>query len=335
MKGKSKSILGAITCALLAPAANAEPTLKMNGIVETEFYSAENYDGTKETEVVVATVEVALDTKINEQVESHILFLYEEGESDGPLMDEATISYALDEHSKITMGRLYLPFGTFTTNLVSDPLTLELGETNEVALMYSFERDGLQAAAYMFNGNSDTDDTLAKGDNTDLGYGLNFSYDKENAFSVNLGYLSNIADSEALQGLAGTNVADFVAGFAFSGSVTLGSVAINLEHVAALDKFQAGDLGGDAPADASPSASLLDVGMDVGGGYHVGLGYQATSDALFLGLPESAIAMALSHELGENARLALEYSSAIDYDTTDGGSGESATQLLIQLAAEF
>jgi hypothetical protein len=48
-----------------------------------------------------------------------------------------------------------VPFGTFETHLVSDPLTLEIGETNETAVVAGFARGGFGGAVYVFNGDSD------------------------------------------------------------------------------------------------------------------------------------------------------------------------------------
>ena len=336
MTSKSTILLGGVLVAVLQTSiADARPILKINGAVETEFNTAEGYGGEKETEIVLATVEVAIDAKINDQVDTHILLLYEEGEGDAPVMDEGTVNFSLGNNSSIALGKLYLPFGTFETNLVSDPLTLELGETGEVALMYNFSSAGFDSSLYVFNGDSDTDATLADGNNTDLAYGLSLGYNMEESFMINLGYLSNIADSDSLQSLTDTNMTDFVAGIAFSTGFAFSSVSINLEYIAALDEFQTGDLGGDVPAGAKPSTTLVDLGIDIGGGFSIGAGYHGSSDAAFLGLPESVTALALGYEFAEDTSLAFEYATANDYAIADGGTGESASQILFLLAAEF
>ena len=49
-------------------------------------------------------------------------------------IEVATVTYwPVEAPCYITAGRNFLPFGTFRTHMVSDPLTLELGETNEIA----------------------------------------------------------------------------------------------------------------------------------------------------------------------------------------------------------
>ena len=54
-----------------------------------------------------------------------------------------------------------------------------------------------------------------------------------------------------------------------------------------------------------------------------------------LGLPESRNMVALSMGLFENTSLSFEYFRAEDYGTAVGGTGETDSQLMAQLAMEF
>ncbi len=321
----------------LATSADARSVISLTGGVETELYSEEAYSGEQQVGIRLATVEVAIDAKINESVNSHLLWLYEEGNSSDefPVMDEGTISLRMGSHSSLTVGKQYVPFGVFSTSLVSDPLTLQLGETNEVALLYDFASGIFNSALYVFNGTSATNSTLAQGNDTDLGYGVSLALEAEDSYSLRLGYLSNIADTDALQSLSGSNVADFVAGFAISANVHLGPVTITAEHISALDPFVNGDLGGDVPADSTPAASLMDLSYQISEHHALGVSYQSTSDALFLGLPASAYGISLSLGVADSTKLSFEFVQANDYSVSDGGTDQSASQFLIQLATEF
>ncbi len=53
-----------------------------------------------------------------------------------------------------TGGRFTVPFGSYETNMISDPLTLEIGETGEDALMVGFEAAGFYGSFYVFNGDT-------------------------------------------------------------------------------------------------------------------------------------------------------------------------------------
>jgi hypothetical protein len=334
MKKKCMNGIGLITGSMLVSStlAMAAPSVEVTGLVEVEAYTTEDFAKDKTTEIELATVEIGFDAKVNSMVDAHILLLYEE--PDGPSVDEGTLTYKPNKTSSLTFGKTYIPFGTFETSLVSDPLTLELAETNETVFMYNFETGGFTLSAYAFNGDIDTDEAIAENDNTDIAYGINIGFGKEDAYSVNLGYVSNIADSDSLQEVGGTNIDSFVASAAVSFSMNIGNTTLNAEHIAVLDEFAAGDLGGVA-AGAEPTASMIDVGFDLGRGVGFAVGYQVTDEALFLGLPETITLVAVSKELGDSASVSLEYKTADDYSVADGGTGESASQFTVQVAAEF
>lgn len=326
------SSIAMLTGALVTAPAMAEPEVAVSGVIETELASTTNSDKTKVTEITLATVELGVDAKVTDKVDGHMLFLYEEGEGDSPLMDEGTISYAFGG-SSVTMGKTYVPFGVFDTAIISDPLTLELGETNEVVLMYSNATGMFNVDLYLFNGEIDTIDTAAAGDDTDMGYGFNVGLSKEDVFSVSLGYISNIADTDGITGFAagiGNNTMDaFVAGLAISASASFGPVSLMLEQVSAMDKFSNLDFGGaSAATDMQPSAAMVDLAVDLG---TVGLGFsfQSTADADFLGLPETAFGVAAHFGIADNTSLGAEFASWDEYNGTSG------SQFLVQLATEF
>lgn len=329
-----------LTGNLAATPAMAEPEVTVSGAIETEFYSSEFASANKVMEIELATVELGVDAKVDEKVDGHLLFLYEEGESDGPLMDEGTISYKLGGGSSVTMGKTYVPFGVYDTAIISDPMTLDLGETNEVVLMYSNSTGMFNVDLYVFNGEIDTVDTAAAGDDNDMGYGLNVGVSKEDVFGVSLGYISNFADTDTLTDYAindaGSNTMDaFVAGYALSANASFGPVALMVEHVSAMDSFTNLDFGG-APAhvDMQPAATMVDVAVDLEA-VALGLSYQSSADAAFLGFMETGFGIAAHFGIADDTSLGIEYASYDDYDIADGGSGESGSHILVQLATEF
>ena len=93
-----------------------------------------------------------------------------------------------------TAGRDFLPFGRFHTNLVSDPLTLELGETIEFSWNVGYSWNGWSFSAFGFNGDDDGKGGLA-------GYGAAFGYSNEGertGIELNLAYTSDLGYSENL-----------------------------------------------------------------------------------------------------------------------------------------
>ena len=95
-----------------------------------------------------------------------------------------------------TGGQIYVPFGVYDTNLVSDPLTLEIGETRETAALLGFEYAGVGGSVYGFNG-----DHKLNGDNRIGSWGANLSYAWEQddvAVAASAGWINNLGDSDTL-----------------------------------------------------------------------------------------------------------------------------------------
>ncbi|HDK37764.1 MAG TPA: LbtU family siderophore porin, partial [Thiolapillus brandeum] len=108
--------------------------ITFSGLVEVEASYVDTPDG-NESDIVVATVEFGIDAQLTDWINTHILFLYEDG-MDNPEVDEAIVTIANLEEAPwlLAAGRMYAPFGNFDSNMVSDPLTLEIGETREEAI---------------------------------------------------------------------------------------------------------------------------------------------------------------------------------------------------------
>ena len=314
--------------------------IEIGGVVEVEAGWNDPYTGDSTSDVVVATVEVGIAAQINDWVASEIVFLYEEDDTDLEV-DVATITIAdPDGPWFVTSGQQYLPFGTYETNMISDPLTLEIGETRESAVLVGIENDGFTAAVYVFNGDNkkDGDDRI---DN--FGAVAGFAQEGENGgFAVNIGYINDIGDSDALQdaiadNLSSNDVDDHVAGWSIDGLFSSGPFVVIGEYTAALDDFRVNELPFDGKG-AEPSAFNLEAGYSfmVGGkDATVAIAYQGTDEAWVLDLPEKRVLAAVSVEVMKNTTVSLEWAHDEDYDESDGGSGESANTATAQLAVEF
>ena len=107
-----------------------KPVSTISGTIEVEA-SAWDGDSGEGSDIKLAKVELGFDAHLNQYTHGHLLFLYEEGEEDDRIrVDEATITIANPAVSPafFRAGRMYVPFGKFETNMVSDPLTLEIAE---------------------------------------------------------------------------------------------------------------------------------------------------------------------------------------------------------------
>ena len=106
------------------------------------------------------------------------------------------------------------------------------------------------------------------------------------------------------------------------------TVQLMLEHLRALDELA---VDGN---NSEPRATQLEIAF-AANNFIYGVAYQETDEASFLGLPEERISIGLSTEILSGLDLALELVRDDDYSVADGGTGDSANQLVVQFAAGF
>lgn len=295
-----KTFLSILIGATLANPAFAKTTL--SGVVEVEAGFVSNDDGDS-SDLTVPTVELGISNQIHNKLEGHVLFLYEQGENNNTIaVDEATLTFKPREGLDVTAGRMYVPFGKFDSHMVSDPLTLELAETQEEALQLGINSGNASGAAYVFNDDEDG------GGNID-DYGVNLDYSTED-FGVGVSYISDVND----KGIAGVGI---------HASATVRKASVIAEHIQ-VDAITLED-----SSNAEPSATNLEVGLDMGNDRTVALAYQQTDAAASLELPETAAGMAYRMPVYDKASFAAEYMNNQGYD----GSKDSVVTL--QVAYEF
>lgn len=268
---------------------------EFSGAIEVE--ATYNDDGTTTTsDIAAATVELAVDHALNEKVDGHILFLYEDGENNDRIaVDEASINFHPNDTTDIVLGRQYAPFGSYESNMLSDPLPLEIGETQmDAALISKGFTENLSGSAYVYQGT---------GNKVDDG-GISLDYGSDN-FNAGIGYISDANESNR----SAVNV---------YANGTVGRAMLMAEHVQ-LEK----------EAGAKPTATQLEVGFDLGNDKVLALTAQQTDEAQALGLAKKAYGIAYSMPIYENTSFAAEYMNSEDYAGVDSDS------VTLQVAYEF
>ena len=314
--------------------------VEVTGVVEFEATHSSAYDGTDESDFSVATAELGIAAQVSEWVAAGVSLLYEQDDTDLEV-DVAYLALANPQASPwfLTAGQVYVPFGTYDTSLVSDPLTLELGETRETALQAGWARGPVAASLYAFNGDNEKD-----GENTIASWGAQATLVSELAQGVvalNLGYTSDLGDADTLQGVIvdnlGSHDTDRVAAWTAGVTAELGPFVLIGEYLAAAESFEAAAVGWNGSG-ARPSAWNLEAGYNfslLNKAATVAVGYQGSGEAIALELPRRRLLAALSVGIFDNTALSLEWSHDTDYDSADGGTGEDANALVAQLAVEF
>lgn len=295
--------------------------VEISGLIEVEAGFEDPDGGDSESSLTLATAELGIAARITDILSGEIVLLFEDDGEEELDVDLAALTIAPNDSWAITAGQFYLPFGVYDTQMVSDPLTLELGETRETAVQTAYHQGSFGLTAYLFDGDA-SEDGKSKIDN----FGLAFALAQEGdsfGYAANLGYINDIGDSDGLIDTAG-DVHDRVAGLAASLVVTSGPFTLIGEYLGAMDEFDA--------TGEEPSAYNLEAGYGFAlAGREAGfaIGVQGSDDAEAVGLPEDMVVAALSIEVVESASLALEYARAQAYD------GEETGILTLQLAAEF
>jgi len=308
--------------------------------IEGRYY--EDYAAVNSSDFVVDEVAVAIETQVNKWVKGLIGFLYEEDET--PLeVDEAIITLGNSAVSPLyfAAGQMYVPFGNFETSMISDPLTLELGEAREKAAQIGFTTANIYGSLYAFNGSTqnNSEDTIDH-------YGINLGFAQENdshSYDLGIGYISDIGDTDGLTDALGgddvTNLVgyDYVAGLSTHIIVTIGDVSLVGEYVTALDTFNPDNLAFNDNG-AEPKAWNIEAGYSfplMGKATTLALGYQGTDEAVAMELPAERYSGSLTMEVYRNTTLAFEYALEEDYATSDGGTGEDAHRAALQLGFQF
>ncbi len=318
--------------------------VEMSGVIELEAAASDPYEGSETSDVVVATAEIGIAAQINDWVAGEIVLLYEEDDTELDV-DVATITIANQDVTPFffTGGQTYVPFGVFETGAVSDPLTLELGETRETVLQVGFENNGWSGSIFAFNGDMDEDsDDQVDQVGANLGYSHDFGNGRSAIFGVSA--ISSLGDSDALQdAVDDTSPSDYTGGVSAFASFSAGGWAILGEYLTATEEFDSTTLAFNGDG-AKPSAWNVELDYETtvfGMPTSFAAAVQGTNQALALELPETRYILAASTEIQENTTLSLELAHDEDYDSDDTasggvtGTGKSADTLTLQLAVEF
>ncbi|MBL3590972.1 MAG: LbtU family siderophore porin [gamma proteobacterium endosymbiont of Lamellibrachia anaximandri] len=314
--------------------------ITLSGLVEIETGYSDGPDGSQ-SDISLATVELGIDAQVTLWVNAHVLILYEEDGSDSPEIDEGIVTLQNQAISpfSLAIGRMTLPFGNYESAMVSDPLTLEIGEIREAALQAGYNPGGFYSSAFIFNGETKTGGSESI---NQYGFNLGLVQDKEGAdfgYDIGLSWTNNLADSNSLQDAVANpfNLTGKVSGYSIHALATTGPFTVIGEYLTASSVFNSADL-------AFNGAGAKPVAFNVEANYIfsladkeaiIAIAWQGTQEALALALPESRYLATLSVGIGENTVLSFEYAHDEDYAASEGGSGEATDTITAQLAVVF
>lgn len=339
------------------------PVIDISGYVEGNVYAGDSYESSAITSgISLSAVELDVLAEVSPWASAYIAIDY--NSSPAPEGYKASNSVLYVDRAFLTIGNLSkspfygtigqinVPFGNYSNFFISDPLTLVLGKTKEVALELGFTGlNGFYGSVYTFGGEAYVDhpDTINNG-------GLNAGYKYANQiFNMNVGagVIMNIADSKNAQGSYNqglpsgyASTSDMIfAGFgmdnygAFADSEHLdhnvpgldayanfsmyGHYSLFAEYVTALRSFAAEDLSYNGQG-AMPWALNLELGYSnivLTRPYTLAVGYQQSGEALGLDMPEYSFVASAAVSIWRSTVEKIEYRYDTNYDSGDTASG--------------
>jgi hypothetical protein len=316
--------------------------LTIGGVAELEITDAESFAEASSSDITLATVELFVDAQLHDYLGTHVQFIYEDDGTETIGLDEANFTLGNTNEFPLYLmgGKWPMPFGgSFDTAMNSNPLTTNLGEVKEAAVLLGLVKDGAILEGYFFNGDTQK---IGEGDQIDqFGISAGYGGDLSGAeYNIGIGYINNIADADAVtDGLTNSaRLADgYVAGFEAHGDVTFKGIALRGAYMTALDDFASGNLAFNGQS-AEPSAWVTEAAytMDIMGKETTFAGTaQGTSEALALGLPELRVGGAVTVGIVDHFSVTGEYLRDEDYATAEGGTGRAGHTATLKLAAEF
>lgn len=303
--------------------------ITISGLIEIEAGATEidfTDGGTEsESDIILATAQLGLGVEVAKGITGDLILLYEEDATDLEL-DEAAINFS----NEVWFGRLgqqYVPFGVFHSHFISDPLTLELGETRETALLGGYENDFVRISAYLFNGGTeketDREDHIRD-------WGVSLSSNPSEILTVGASYISDLADSDAE--IVGDTYGKRVGGWSAFFTVEPDSFHLAVEVLGAERTFSAADLDADGDGEGDrPLTWNLELAWYPSDVLELAARYEGSEE--FDGHPETQYGLCGSWGIRENVSLSLEYLRG-EFDSFGDGA-ENRNMVTAQLALEF
>ena len=287
-------------------------SVEVFGVVELELVGESPAEGDSGTRTNLRKVELGIAAAISDEWGSEVVVENDDGTI---ALADAFLTYEPSGGGlSAAIGQQTLPFGVYDTNLITYPLTKDLGETAHTSLVL-----GGEAAQFGWTAFTYYADEEARVDGFGAGVGFATGGD-DSAFGVDVVWISDIGDSG---GLSGT-FDDDVPGLSASARGSFGPVAAMVELVTALDA---------EGANAEPSAWSAEAayGFDLmGREATLAIAAGGTEDAEAADLAETLMLLGISVGIAEGVGVGVEWSQSEAY-----GADDADNAVTVLLAAEF
>lgn len=259
-----------------------------------------------------------------------------------------------------SFGQMYVPFGVYSTTMVSSPLTKIMARTQARAIVVGYQQqttNSLNVSTYIFHGPSGVSHEVNRINNGGVNIDYNFKMRHVNA-DMGVGVITNIADSQGMQFTGNNNnnpplfggfggpTETFTDEFGIVQQIDTGDetlehrvpaydfhtilgVGDNLqfigEYITASTNFSPEDMTYNDHG-AKPQAWNLEAVYNMPWfekPTSISAGYQRSKEALAIGLPAQRYSVVLNRSFFKNTLQSLEFRHDINYGSkaTSTGSG--------------
>lgn len=328
------------------------PIIAISGKAEPVGMMNSDYVGGTNVDLTLGSSEVDVAAALNQNVEAYIAIAYDSSPPDvGPRIDNSAFNLNmgfvnignLDKTPfYFTAGQLYVPFGRYSSSMISAPLTLNLARTKTRPFILGYksqENTGPFVATYIYR----SDTTLGRAGVGGVNTGYSFAFN-EITGEVGASYISSMDDAAGMQSTA-ANPGTF-GGF---GSLLNGNEAVRktqavdvygnmaydrfnfaAEWVGATEAFRTQDLSFNGRG-AKPQAIQTEIDMTFKAFNRpssIGVGYQWTKDALALNLPQQRFIGVFNISIWKDTVESIEYRHDIDYGADQFANGAAPPGLV-------
>lgn len=300
--------------------------MKLSGILELEVFFNDTKGAGSTSDIVLATARLGVELMATENISGLIVFLHEEDGEEPVEIDEAVITLShpgsvMEGRVGFIGGKMYVPFGNFAGSFISDPLTLELGETNNTALVFDWLHDMADIKVGIFNGAVDT----ANGDDIIDSFVASLSLTPVAGVTIGTSFISDLAESDIGLVVDENLYKSSVPGVSVFTSLEYKAFTIDFEYLFATAKFDQALVGaGTVLTGRRPSALNLELGLIPAARWHAGARYEQANDFQDDLRRYGAV---VSYGIFKNTVLALEYLL--------GDDGATSHTVTAQLAYQF
>jgi hypothetical protein len=325
------------------------PIIAISGKAEPVAMINRPYVGESQSDLNLGSSELDVAAALNDKVEAFISVAYDDTPPPiGPRVDNSAFALNMGfvnignlDKSPLyfTAGQMFVPFGRYSSSMISSPLPLRLARTKSRPFILGYKSQGDHGpygAIYGFKSDTDLGHTGIGGVN--LGYTINAG---DLSGDVGVGYISSLTDSTGMQntgsapfttfgGFAsptnGSELVHRVPGVDVHGNISFDRYSLTAEWVGSSGAFRTRDLSFNGRG-AKPQAAQLEAGvtfMAFRKPASLGASYQWSKDTLALNLPKHRFSGVFNISIWKDTVESLEYRHDVDYKRSQYANGVSA-----------